>query len=82
MASDERRALRREDAGPETLEASAVAVESIVNRSADVIQATARAVRGDRLELYHDEDVQSTLAVAAELKVLADRALCARTGGA
>ena len=87
MAPDERRAPRRDDAEPDTLEALAVAVESVANRAADVIQATARAVGGDRLELYHDEDVQTALAaalehIAAELAALADRALRARTQGA
>ena len=72
---------------PETLEALLVAVESGCGRAADVIHATARAVAGDRLELYHDEDVQCALAaalehVAVELTALADRALRARTGGA
>ena len=60
------------------------AVESVANRAADVVHATARAVAGDRLELYHDEDVQTALAVAlqavaAELAALAGRALRART---
>ena len=87
MAPDERRAPRRDNPGPETLETLAVAVESTANRAANVIHATARAVGGDRLELYHDEDVQTALAaaleyVAAELTALADRALRARTGGA
>ena len=62
------------------------AVESGCGRAADVIHATARAVAGDRLELYHDEDVQCALGaallyVAGELAALADRALKARTGG-
>lgn len=69
---------------PETVEEILIAVESGCNRAADVVHATARAVAGDRLELYHDEDVQTALAVAlqavaAELAALAGRALRART---
>ncbi len=87
MAKDERPGNRRDDPEPETIEALLVAVESTVGRASDVIHATARAVAGDQLELYHDEDVQTVLAaalehVAAELAALADRALRARTGGA
>ena len=72
---------------PETVEEILIAVESTTNRAADVIRATARAVGGDRLELYHDEDVQTALAaalehVAAELAALAGRALKRRTSGA
>ena len=59
----------------------------VANRAADVIHATACAVAGDRLELHHDEDVQTELAVtpehvAAKLMALADRALAAMTGSA
>lgn len=86
-AVEERQGPRREGPEYETVEELLVGVESVANRAADIIHATARAVGGDRLELYHDEDVQTALAaalehVAAELSALADRALRARTGGA
>ena len=70
----------------DSLEDVLVAFESTANRAADVVRAAARAVAGDRLELYHDEDVQTALAVAlqavaAELATLSSRALKRRTGG-
>ena len=60
-------------------------LESGCGRAADVLHAAARAVAGDRLELYHDDDVQCVFTVAleaaaGELTALSERALRARTG--
>ena len=61
-------------------------VEDRCNRAVAVINATARAVEGDELGMYGDEDVQRMLGaslerIAEDLTVLSDRALKARTAG-
>ena len=54
------------------------------NRAVAIVNATARAVGGDTLDLYRDDDLQSLLGaslerIAEELTALSDRALRART---
>src|ERR1700674_3962792 len=70
----------------DALEDLLVTVEDRCNRAIDIINATARAVGGDTLDLYQDDAVQSLLSaslerIAEELTVLSDRALSARTAG-
>jgi len=61
-------------------------VEDRCNRAVAVINTTARAIEGDELGMYDDEDVQRTLGaslerIAEELTTVSDRALTARTAG-
>lgn len=68
---------------PAELEHLLNAVEDRCNRAVAVINATARAVGGDQLRMYDDEDVQQMLGaslerIAGELRTLSDRALKAR----
>ena len=69
---------------PEELTDLLIRMERDCGRAADVVRAASRAVAGDRLELYHDDDVQCAFTVAlehvaGELEALGDRALRART---
>jgi hypothetical protein len=71
---------------PEELRKLLHTVEDRCNRAVAVINATARAVEGDELGLYDDEDVQRLLGaslehIAEELTTVSDRALRARTAG-
>lgn len=55
------------------------------NRAVAIVNATARAVGGDTLDLYRDDDVQSLLGaslerIAEELTVLSDRAVSGQDG--
>lgn len=68
---------------PDALEDLLVTVEDRCNRAIDIINATARAVGGDALDLYQDNDVQSLLGaslerIAQDLTALSDRALSTR----
>ena len=68
---------------PAELEHLLHAVEDRCNRAVAIINVTARAVGGDQLDMYEDEDVQQMLGaslerIAGELTVLSDRALKAR----
>ena len=68
---------------PDDVNALLVETENACRRAADVLLATSRAVTGERLELYHDADVQTTFAaalaaVATDLKALGHRARCGR----
>ena len=70
----------------DALEDLLATVEDRCNRAIDIINATARAVGGDALDLYQDDDVQSLLGaslqrIAEELTLLSDRALKTRTAG-
>ena len=69
---------------PETVEEILIATESVANRAAGIVGATARVMAGEELGL-EDEDVRAVYAaalerVAAEMAALADRALRVRTG--
>ena len=78
---------RPHDTAPLTPEALADllhTVEDRCNRAVAVINATARAVGGDALHLYEDDDVQRMLGaslerIAEDLTVLSNHALKART---
>jgi hypothetical protein len=72
---------------PDELTDLLIRMERDCGRAADVLHAAARAVAGDRLELYHDDDVQSAFTVAlehvaGEVAALGALALRVRTGGA
>jgi hypothetical protein len=73
----------RPPAPDKALEELLFTVEDRCNRAVAVINATARAVEGEELGLYHD-DVPRVFGaalerIAEELETLSDRALRART---
>lgn len=71
---------------PADLDALLFAVEDRCNRAVQVINVTERAIGGAEMALYQDEDFQRLVGasleqIAADLTMLSDRALKARSAG-